>query len=90
MSDHWYANPTQIYYTCRALALGQTLNHMDVVRGVKSWRLAAIVCTLRKEYAWPILREDRGPENIAHYFFPSPATRFACIIRHRRGFCLRN
>ncbi len=68
MSEHWYANPTQIYFTCRALVTGQTLNHMDVIRGVKSWRLAAIVCTLRNEYGWPIDKEERGPEHIAHYF----------------------
>ncbi|MDD9731665.1 hypothetical protein PVW46_17310 [Mameliella sp. AT18] len=67
MSELWYSNPTQIYFACRALALGQTLNHMDVIRGVKGWRLSAIVETLRNRYGWPIETEYRGPERIGHY-----------------------
>lgn len=67
MSEHWYSNPTQIYFTCRALVTGQTLNHMDVIRGVKGWRLSAMVNTLRTEYDWPIVTEYRGPERIGHY-----------------------
>lgn len=67
MSDYWFSNPTQIYFACRALALGQTLNHMDVIRGVKGWRLSAIVETLRNRYGWPIVTEYRGPERIGHY-----------------------
>ncbi|MCZ4258141.1 hypothetical protein O4H53_21550 [Sulfitobacter sp. G21635-S1] len=70
MGEHWYSNPTQIYFTCRALALGQTLNHMDVIRGVKGWRLGAIAHTLRTEYGWPIVTEYRGPERIGHYHLP--------------------
>ena len=69
MSDHWYSNPTQIYFACRALAFGETLNHMDVIRGVKGWRLGAIVHTLRTNYGWPIATEFRGPERIGHDFF---------------------
>ncbi|MCC1494062.1 hypothetical protein [Cognatishimia sp. F0-27] len=67
MNDHWYSNPTQIYFACRALAMGETLNHMDVIRGVKGWRLSAIVETLRNRYSWPIVTEYRGPERIGHY-----------------------
>lgn len=67
MTDHWFSNPTQIYFACRALALGQTLNHMDVIKGVRGWRLSAIVETLRNRYAWPIVTEYRGPERIGHY-----------------------
>jgi len=67
MGEHWYSNPTQIYFACRALALGETLNHMDVIRGVKGWRLSAIVETLRNRYGWPIVTEYRGPERIGHY-----------------------
>jgi len=52
MGEHWYSNPTQIYFACRALALGETLNHMDVIRGVKGWRLSAIVETLRNAVDW--------------------------------------
>ncbi|SFH37170.1 hypothetical protein SAMN04488020_11133 [Palleronia marisminoris] len=68
MNDHWFSNPTQIYYACRALARGHTLNHMDVIRGVRGWRLGAIVHTLRSNYGWPILTEYRGPERIGHYY----------------------
>lgn len=67
MSDRWYSNPTQIYFTCRALALGKTLNHMDVIGEVRGWRLGAIVHTLKHEYGWPILTEYRGAERIGHY-----------------------
>lgn len=67
MNDQWFSNPTQIYFACRALAQGQTLNHMDVIRGVRGWRLSAIVNTLRSEYDWPIVTEYRGPERIGHY-----------------------
>lgn len=67
MDDRWYSNPTQIYFACRALALGQTLNHMDVIEGVRGWRLSAIVETLRKQYGWPIVTEYRGKERIGHY-----------------------
>lgn len=67
MTDLFYSNPTQIYFACRALAMGQTLNHMDVIRGVKGWRLSAIVETLRNRYGWPIVTEFRGPERIGHY-----------------------
>jgi len=70
MREHWHSNPTQIYFTCRALVSGQTLNHMDVIRGVKGWRLSAMVNTLRTGYGWPIVTEFRGPERIGHYRLP--------------------
>ncbi len=67
MTEHWYSNQTQIYFACRALVQGETLNHMDVIRGVRGWRLSAIVNTLRSDYDWPIVTEYRGPERIGHY-----------------------
>lgn len=67
MSDRWYSNPTQIYFTCRELALGRTLNHMDVIGQTRGWRLGAIVHTLKHEYGWPIRTDFRGPERIGHY-----------------------
>ncbi|SDJ63833.1 hypothetical protein [Aliiruegeria lutimaris] len=67
MNDPWYSNPTQVYFACRALALGKTLNHMDVIMGVRGWRLGAIVHTLRVIYGWPIVTEFCGPERIGHY-----------------------
>lgn len=67
MNDLWFSNRTQVYFACRALALGQTLNHMDVITGVRGWRLGAIVHTLRTRYGWPILTDYRGAERIGHY-----------------------
>lgn len=67
MIDRWYSNPTQIYFTCRELALGRTLNHMDVIGHTRGWRLGAIVHRLKTEYGWPIRTEFRGPEHIGHY-----------------------
>ena len=67
MTDRWFSNTTQIYWASRALVQGQTLNHMDVIRGVKGWRLSAIVETLRNTYGWPIVTEFRGKERIGHY-----------------------
>lgn len=95
MTDHWYSNPTQIYFACRALALGQTLNHMDVIKGVRGWRLGAIVHTLRVNYGWPIVTEYRGPERIGHYHlaptcdpadldFPPSARRLVAELVARR------
>lgn len=67
MSDQWYSNPTQFFYACRALALGKSLNQMDVIQGVRSWRLGAIVHTLRSHYVWTIVTEYRGLERIGHH-----------------------
>ena len=67
MSDQWYISLTQVYYACRALALGKTLNQVNVIQGVRGWRLGAIVHTLRSHYGWPIVTEYRGPERIGHH-----------------------
>ncbi|MFD0980996.1 hypothetical protein [Tropicimonas aquimaris] len=96
MSDQWYSNPTQVYFACRALALGKTLNHMDVIQGVRGWRLGAIVHTLRSHYGWPIVTEYRGPERIGHYHlaktcdpseldFPPSAQRLAAELEALRS-----
>lgn len=71
--DRWYSNPTQRFWTCKALIEGRTISTRSEIREVKGWRLAAIVETLRKEYGWPIQTELRGKENVAHYFL-SPNT----------------
>ncbi len=63
----WHSNPTQVYWTCKALVDGRTINHRTEIREVRGWRLGAIVHRLRHEFGWPILTEYRGPENIAHY-----------------------
>lgn len=67
MSEQWYSNRTQVYWTCRALVMGRTINHMDEIGEVRGWRLGAIVHTLRTQYGWPIETEYRGPERIGHY-----------------------
>ena len=70
MSDHWHSNRTQVYWTCKALAQGRTINHMDETGEVKGWRLGAIIHNLRRKYHWPIETEYKGPERIAHYRLP--------------------
>lgn len=66
-SDRWYSNPTQVYWTCKALLDGRTISTRTEIREVRGWRLGAIVHTLKSRYKWPILAEYRGPENVAHY-----------------------
>lgn len=63
----WYSNPTQVFWTCKALIDGRVINHRTEIREAKGWRLGAIVHRLKTDYGWPILAEYRGPENIAHY-----------------------
>ena len=67
MSNHWHSNRTQVYWTCKALAQGRTINHMDEIGEVKGWRLGAIIHNLRRKYHWPIETEYKGPERVAHY-----------------------
>ncbi|WP_405403619.1 hypothetical protein [Paracoccus sp. Ld10] len=66
-SERWYSDPTQIYWTCKALIGGRILSTKTEIREVKGWRLAAITEKLRKQYGWPILTDYRGPKNVAHY-----------------------
>lgn len=67
MVNHWYSNKTQIFWTCKALLEGRTINHMDEIGEARGWRLGAIIHNLRQKYHWPIETEYRGPERIAHY-----------------------
>jgi len=73
MTDRWYSNKTQVYWTCKALIEGRVINHMDEIGEVRGWRLGAIIHRLKHEFEWPILVEYRGAENIAHYSL-KPAT----------------
>ena len=70
MSNHWHSNRTQVYWTCKALAQGRIINHMDEIGEVKGWRLGAIIHNLRSKYHWPIETEYKGPERIAYYRLP--------------------
>lgn len=65
--DRWYSNPTQVYWTCKALIEGRSISHKTEIREVRGWRLAAICERLRREFGWPILTEYRGSENTAYY-----------------------
>ena len=73
MTDRWYSNKTQIFWTCKALIEGRTINHMDEIGEVRGWRLAVIIHNLKHKYDWPIKAEYRAPHNIAHYSL-KPAT----------------
>lgn len=64
----WYSNKTQVFWTCKALIDGRTINHRTEIREVKGWRLGAIIHVLKVDYGWPILVEYRKPENIAYYW----------------------
>ncbi|WGW02326.1 hypothetical protein [Tropicibacter oceani] len=65
--NKWFSNPTQVFWTCEALIEGRTISHKTEIREVRGWRLGAIIHRLKHEYAWPILVEYRGPENVAYY-----------------------
>ncbi|APX89270.1 hypothetical protein BV394_05680 [Brevirhabdus pacifica] len=67
MNDHWFSKPTQIAWTCRALAMGRTLTHMDEIAERRGWRLGAIIHTLRVRYGWPI--EDQRPDKSGVAFY---------------------
>ena len=67
MANHRYSNKSQIYWMCRALTQGRTINHMDEIGEVRGWRLGAIIHNLRRNYDWPIHTEYKVPERIAHY-----------------------
>lgn len=70
MANHWHSNRTQIYWTCKALVQGRTINHMDEIGEAQGWRLGAIIHNLRRKHHWPIQTDYRGPERIAHYRLP--------------------
>lgn len=72
MANHWHSNRTQVYWTCKALLDGRTINHMDEIGEVRGWRLGAIIHNLRHRYNWPIETQYRGPERIAHYTLRKP------------------
>jgi len=67
MNDHWFSKPTQIAWTCRALAIGRTLTHRDEIAERRGWRLGAIIHTLRTRYGWPVEVEYLGDDRVASY-----------------------
>ncbi|EEX13918.1 hypothetical protein CSE45_2045 [Citreicella sp. SE45] len=66
-NDRFYSSPSQVYWCCKALIEGRTISHKTEIREVRGWRLGAIIYRLKADYAWPILVEYRGPENVAYY-----------------------
>jgi len=69
MSIHnsFFSGKTQIEWTCRAFLSGRTIGHDDEINETRGWRLAAIVCRLKKDYGWPIDTVYSGPEGYARY-----------------------
>lgn len=67
MKDRWFSNPTQVFWTCKALLDGRAISHKTEIREVQGWRLGAIVHRLKTRYGWPIHAEYRGAENVAYY-----------------------
>ena len=67
-SNEWYSGQSQIFWTCKALLEGRTINHRMEFREARGWRLGAIIHRLKTEFSWPICVEYRGPENVAHYW----------------------
>ena len=65
--DRWFSNPTQVYWTCKALITGRKISHKTEIREVKGWRLGAIIHLLKSKYEWPIDVEYKGSEYVAHY-----------------------
>ena len=74
MTEHWYSNNSQIYWTCKALVQGRVITHRDEIGEVNGWRLGAIVHNLKSKYHWPIQTEYKGKENLAHYALPEGFT----------------
>ncbi len=67
-SNRFYSSPSQIFWVCNALLQGRSINHLDEIKAVKGWRLAAIIFRLKSEFGWPIEGAYRGEENIKHYW----------------------
>ena len=65
--DQTYSSDSQVFWTCKALLDGRTINHRTEIREVRGWRLGAIIHRLRHHYGWPIHAEYVGPQNVAHY-----------------------
>ena len=64
---HFYAKPTSVYWTCKALTEGRTISQLTQIQNVKGWRLGAIIHRLRWEYGWPIKTEYSSPGQISLY-----------------------
>ena len=69
MTQHsFYSGKSQVFWTCKALLDGRTINQLTELQEVRGWRLGAIAHRLKDEFHWPIDADYRGPRNVAHYF----------------------
>lgn len=64
--SRFYSGDTQISWVCREFLTGRELCHLDEIDNVRGWRLAAIVCELKKRYGWVFTKRD-GPNKVAYY-----------------------
>lgn len=69
-SNGWYSGSSQVFWACKTLIDGRTINHRMEFREARGWRLSAIVHRLRNRYGWPIVAEYRGNDRVAHYSLP--------------------
>jgi hypothetical protein len=65
--DQFYSGKTQVFWTCKALLDGRTINQQTEINEVRGWRLGSIIHRLKHEYNWPIEPDYRGSRNVAHY-----------------------
>jgi len=47
-SNQWFSGHSQVFWTCKALLEGRTINHRMEIREVRGWRLGAIIHRLRR------------------------------------------
>ncbi len=64
---HFYAKPTSVFWTCKALLDGRTISQLTQIQNVKGWRLPAVIHRLKTEYGWPIHTEYTSPGQVALY-----------------------
>lgn len=68
MTQHsFYSGKSQVFWTCKALLDGRTINQESEISEVSGWRLPAIIHRLKHHHGWPIVADYRGPQNVAHY-----------------------
>lgn len=68
MQKHsFYSGKSQVFWTCKALLDGRTINQQTEISEVRGWRLGSIIHRLKHHYGWPIVADYRGQQNVAHY-----------------------
>lgn len=80
-SEHWYSNPTQVFWCCDALTRGRTISHKTEIREANGWRLGAIIHRLKTAYGWPILSERLARRTSRITGWPPAPIRPGCAFR---------